>query len=65
VPGACSREGQNVEAIQDESWAAVPRAPTVARTHSHSFTAGGRFGSRDWNGNQVDDGTYEIVDDHT
>ena len=29
--------------------------------HSHFFTKSGAFGSLDWNGEQVDDGTYRIV----
>lgn len=33
--------------------------------HSHFFTADGRFGSRDQDGRQVDDGTYRIVDERT
>ena len=33
--------------------------------HSHFFTADGLFGSRDQDGNQVDDGTYRIVDEGT
>lgn len=44
---------------------AQPCEGAVPREHSHFFTAGGEFGSLDWNGEQVDDGTYEIVDDHT
>lgn len=35
------------------------------RAHSHFFTEFGTFGSLDWRGEQVDDGTYEIVDDGT
>jgi len=31
--------------------------------HSHFFDSAGRFGSLDANENQVDDGTYEIIDD--
>jgi hypothetical protein len=42
-----------------------PCKGAVPRKHSHFFTAEGRFGSRDWNGEQVDDGTYEVVDDGT
>ena len=30
--------------------------------HSHFFTAEGRFGSRDENGHDVDDGDYQVVD---
>jgi hypothetical protein len=33
--------------------------------HSHTFWADGTFNSYDENGRQVDDGTYQIVDDHT
>jgi hypothetical protein len=33
--------------------------------HSHFFTAAGGFGSRDENGNQVDDGDYRITAPHT
>jgi hypothetical protein len=33
--------------------------------HSHFFTASGLFGSVDQYGNQVDDGTYVIVDSNT
>ena len=35
------------------------------RKHSHFFTANGKFGSRDFNGKQVDDGTYKLVGDRT
>lgn len=35
------------------------------RAHSHFFTESGLFGSLDWRREQVDDGVYEIVDDHT
>ncbi len=44
---------------------AHPCDGAVPLRHSHFFTATGRFGSRDENGNQVDDGTYRIVDDDT
>ena len=33
--------------------------------HSHFFDAAGNFGSLDENENQVDDGTYEIIDGDT
>ena len=32
----------------------------VQRQHSHFFTAAGEFGSRDFNGDRVDDGTYVL-----
>jgi hypothetical protein len=44
---------------------AHPCQGAVPREHSHFFTAGGEFGSLDWNGEQVDDDTYVIVDDRT
>jgi hypothetical protein len=39
-----------------------PCTGAVPREHSHYFTEDGRFGSRDFDGNQVDDGAYEIVE---
>jgi hypothetical protein len=33
----------------------------VPRRHSHFFTAAGQFGSIDYNGKQVDDGTYRLL----
>jgi hypothetical protein len=44
---------------------ADPCRDAVPREHSHFFTAAGAFGSRDFDGNQVDDGTFEIVDEDT
>lgn len=44
---------------------AHPCKGAVPREHSHFFTEDGRFGSLDWNGDTVDDGTYEIVDGDT
>jgi hypothetical protein len=38
------------------------RPPTE---HSHTFWADGAFNSFNENGQQVDEGTYQIVDDHT
>jgi hypothetical protein len=37
----------------------------VARRHSHFFTATGQFGSVDYNGQQVDDGSYRLLDART
>ena len=37
----------------------------VPRRHSHFFTAAGQFGSVDYNRQQVDDGSYRILDAHT
>ena len=42
-----------------------PCAGAVPRVHSHFFTEDGAFGSLDWNGEPVDDGTYEILDEGT
>ena len=42
-----------------------PCAGAVPRVHSHVFTKDGEFGSLNWNGDPVDDGTYEIVEDGT
>jgi hypothetical protein len=44
---------------------AHPCKEAVPREHSHFFTPDGEFGSLDWKGEQVDDGTYEIVGDDT
>jgi len=44
---------------------ANPCKGAVPREHSHFFTEDGRFGSLDWNGDTVDDGTYEMVDADT
>jgi hypothetical protein len=40
---------------------AQPCEDAVARKHSHFFTADGAFGSRDANGEQVDDGEYRLI----
>ena len=37
-----------------------PCLGAVVRKHSHFFTKAGGFGSRDWNGQQVDDGRYTL-----
>ncbi len=42
-----------------------PCTGAIDRVHSHFFDADGRFGSLDWEGGQVDDGSYTIIDDHT
>jgi len=52
-----------VTMVEDLADPAHPCKGAVPRRHSHFFTAEGMFGSRDWNGDQVDEGTYEIVDD--
>jgi hypothetical protein len=57
-----------IPGVSKPSQIADPTHPCRAaksRLHSHFFTAAGDFGSRDANGNQVDDGTYRIVDGST
>jgi hypothetical protein len=49
-----------VSEIKDPSH---PCTGSVDRKHSHFFTADGEFGSRDADGQQVDDGQYELVGD--
>ena len=44
---------------------AQPCRGAIARKHSHFFTASGKFGSLDWQGGQVDDGSYQIVNPTT
>ena len=54
--------------ITKVSQIAHPEHPCVGAVdvaHSHFFTAAGLFGSRDANGQQVDDGNWEIVDADT
>jgi hypothetical protein len=53
VPGASS--GADLADPSRPCMSAVPIR------HSHFFTADGRFGSRDQNGQDVDDGTYRLV----
>jgi hypothetical protein len=42
-----------------------PCKGAVPDVHSHFFTADGQFGSKDQQGDQVDDGTYKVIDDRT
>lgn len=54
--------------VTDPAEIADPKHPcdgALPREHSHFFTEDGRFGSLDWNGDQVDDGTYVVADDVT
>ena len=44
---------------------ANPCQGAVTRKHSHFFTKDRRFGSLDWRGQPVDDGTYRLVDSRT
>jgi hypothetical protein len=52
IPGVTS-----VEQLADPSH---PCQGAVPLDHEHFFTASGEFGSRDAEGNQVDDGTFEL-----
>ena len=57
-----------VPGVTDPAQIAEPEDPcagAVPRAHSHFFTEDGRFGSLDWNGEPVDDGTFEIHEDGT
>ena len=42
-----------------------PCKGAVPRKHSHFFTNDRKFGSLDWRGRPVDDGTYRVVDNRT
>jgi hypothetical protein len=60
-------DSQNAGALSPDQ-IADPKHPcqgAVPQMHSHFFTADGQFGSKDHQGDQVDDGTYKIVDDRT
>jgi hypothetical protein len=49
----------------DELDPAEPCADAIVVEHSHEFTADGGFASFDGDGNEVDSGTWEPVDDDT
>jgi hypothetical protein len=44
---------------------AIPCKGAVPRKHSHFFTKDRRFGSLDWRGDPVDDGTYRLGSNRT
>jgi hypothetical protein len=44
---------------------ASPCKGAVVRKHSHFFTKDKKFGSLDWKGEQVDDGTYRLLNNRT
>ena len=53
-----------VPGVREPSQLKDPSAPcrgSVPREHSHFFTQESAFGSLDWNGNPVDDGSYELT----
>jgi Tol biopolymer transport system component len=53
IPGVAS-----VDQLRDAN---RPCDGAMPLTHSHFFSADGRFGSRDADGNEVDDGTYKLT----
>jgi hypothetical protein len=56
IPGVGAEDPEQIDPEQ-------PCKGAVPRVHSHFFTADGEFGSRDWNGEDVDDGRYRVMDD--
>jgi hypothetical protein len=64
--GQTSASGESsFEPGSPQPTSAHPCTGAIARVHSHFFNEAGQFGSLDWEGGQVDDGTYRIVNDHT
>lgn len=62
IPGQFLPDIESTTEISDPSHPCVGAVPVE---HSHFFTEDGAFGSLDAGGEQVDDGTFEIVDDNT
>ena len=56
IPGVGVEDPEKID-VEDPCVGAVPRL------HSHFFTEGGKFGSRDWKGQDVDDGRYRVSGD--
>ena len=56
IPGISVDEPEQIDP-NDPCKGAVPRV------HSHFFTEGGEFGSRDWKGEEVDFGRYRVLGD--
>lgn len=67
IPDMVAGDGwvPGVDKVSELADTSHPCAGAVARRHSHFFTVDGKFGSLDAAGQQVDDGQYRIVDDHT
>lgn len=62
--GQTSSTGQSsFEPGSPKPTAAHPCVGALPREHSHFFTASGTFGSLDWLGDPVDDGTYVLKGD--
>jgi hypothetical protein len=67
VGGAIFENGL-VPGVASEADAVDPSNPclgAVVRDHSHFFTADGQFGSLDYERNQVDEGSYQLIGDDT
>ncbi len=56
IPGVGAEDPEQIDVAQ-------PCKGAVPRVHSHFFTEDGEFGSRDWNGEDVDDGRYRVIGD--
>jgi hypothetical protein len=56
IPGVGVDDPEQIDVEQ-------PCQGAVPRVHSHFFTEDGEFGSRDWNGEDVDDGRYRVMGD--
>lgn len=56
MPGSAEQLAKKSDICQG----AVP-----SRVHSHFFNQSGQFGSVDWRNQQVDNGKYKIINDHT
>jgi hypothetical protein len=52
-----------VDAESDTLDPSAPCAEAVSRAHSHFFTADGSFGSKDFLGRRVDDGSWRLEGD--
>jgi hypothetical protein len=56
IPGVGVDDPEQIDVEQ-------PCQGAVQRVHSHFFTEEGEFGSRDWNGEDVDEGRYRVMGD--
>jgi hypothetical protein len=56
IPGIAVDDPEQIDVTE-------PCEGAVPRVHSHFFTEDGEFGSRDWNGEDVDDGRYRVIGD--
>jgi hypothetical protein len=54
IPGVGVEDPEQIDVEQ-------PCKGAVPRLHSHFFTEDGEFGSRDWTGEDVDDGRYRVI----